>query len=90
MRCVKCSRFTLPQEHLGHSGKLNKLCYKCLGNEMVENIYFIDEFEDIIQVESLFPLCFFLIPADKLEGSLADLGTQLAEIISIEKGYKFR
>ena len=90
MRCVKCTRFTFPEEHLSSSGKLNKLCNKCLKHVQVENVHYIEDLEEIIILEDLFPLCYILIPVDKVDDYLIELGQNISQILLIEIGYKLR
>jgi hypothetical protein len=90
MICPKCKRYTLPEEHLSSSGKLNKLCYKCLKKPKVKEVNYCDDLLEILNIVELFPLCFILINSDNIDVPLEELGKSLCDILLIEKGYKFR
>jgi hypothetical protein len=55
MICPKCKRFTLPEEHLSSSGKLNKLCFKCLKNPKIKEVNYCDDLLEILNINEIFP-----------------------------------
>ena len=90
MFCPKCSRFTMPDEHIGKTGKMNRLCCKCLGNEKLDNIYFLEHLEEIPEAMT-FPSSILVLPIDCMEDqTLEEFGQDLMQMIFEEKEIQYR
>ena len=90
MYCPKCNRFTLQIEHINVSGNLTKLCFKCLKNQKIQNLFIIEDLEEINSLVIL-PLSYILVPIDLLEDqTLLEFGSDFADLLFETLGVKFR
>jgi hypothetical protein len=92
MFCPNCNRFTLIDEHIGETGKINKLCYKCLKKKKkVENVIQINDMEDVSSLTGIFPQSFILFPIELIESqTLEEFGSDFSDLLLENYGYKFR
>lgn len=90
MLCPKCSRLTLPEEHINETGKLYKLCYRCLRKEKISNVFHVNFLEELTEL-LCFPFCVLMISMDfSEEQTLKDLVMDVIELIWMEKKVKYR
>ena len=93
MYCHHCQRFTMLSDHLNETGKLNKLCRKCLKKQSLLSfpVYIIDNLEEIISLK-LFPQSYILISDDLItvDYTFEEFSNDLSDIIFEKTGIKFR
>lgn len=89
MYCPKCNRFTLQIEHIGPKAKVNKLCNRCLQNEIVANFQYLDDIESLTHAE-LFPQSYFLLSKSGLmDLNIEDFAQEFSNLIWDKYGYRF-
>lgn len=89
MFCPNCSRFTLPIDHISQTGRVNKLCCKCLKKERISNFHYLEDIESINSFD-IFPKAYFLLYKDDVDLAIQDFGNELSNFILDKFGYKFR